>query len=672
MLRVSATALAALLVWATAAYTTPRYLRVRSDVYIAAYWRAQIFLALALTVSVPAIYLWIDDHLGILNASRWIANTLILVAGYFLDGFFVAVTHGNPAAWRTHRWALLYLLLTLVAMAWLLWQANLSFESVAFELPQVNPALILYRIVFLAFFTFVTVRLMVSCSRYRAAATNPAIRLGMQAMIVGGYWGIVYIVTTMAVVLIPGRSWLEPRLQVVVNLSILFAVLCILVGVNLPALGQRLGILSAIQHMRYLLAYWRLRRLWQMLTMRVPEVVLPTSIIWYAAVLKPQDMEFLLHRRVIEILDAWRIADGIRAPTAELPDQAAQASSPDRIQQASTVDQSVPAPWDVSMYERMSERNAWMRRQALEDAYHLQQLLPPGNDHRSQRSSARQNKTAEYRPDTYAEQLLYLEFVAAALKQVRSKPRMALKCLAAKGQRFMSKNASKDASGDVGPNETNGSSQAADQVQTDAEDATMPIPQNRASRVARIVSEVANPLFVALPTFLIVALYTAPDWQRAVLWWIVTTLGISAAPLLFVYQGVRQGRYSDHHLSVRAQRLVPLIVGLICAATALVLLLALQASKALLATVAAVLVCGICTLAITARWKISFHLVGAAGAATVITLLFGPIGLVLVPLVVLVGWARWRLQAHTIAQALVGTALAVVITVGMFRIFGLI
>jgi hypothetical protein len=182
---------------------------------------------------------------------------------------------------------------------------------------------------------------------------------------------------------------------------------------------------------------------------------------------------------------------------------------------------------------------------------------------------------------------------------------------------------------------------------------------------------VANPLFVALPTFLIVALHTAPSWQEATLWWIVTTVGISVAPLLFVYQGVHCGRYSDQHLSVRTQRLVPLVVGLLCAAIALILLLVLQASPTLLATVAAVLVCGICTLAVTTRWKISFHLVGAAGAAAVLTLLFGPIALVLVPFVATVGWARWQLRAHTVAQALAGTALAVVITVGMFRLFGL-
>lgn len=660
---VSATTLAALLVWATAVYTTPHYLRSHADAYIAAYWRAQIFLALALTVSIPAIYLWIDGSLGIANASRWIANMLILVAGYFLDGFFVAVTHGSPAAWRAHRWALFYLLLTLAAMAWLLWRANLTFESVALELSQVNTALILYRIVFLAFFTFVTIRLIVSCSRYRAAVANPVVRLSMQAMIVGGYWGIAYIVSTMAVVLIPSEFWLESALQAVVNLSILFAVVCILVGVNLPTLGQRLGILSVIQHLRYLHTYQRLRQLWRILTDRVPYVVLPTSITWYEAVVKPQDMEFLLHRRVIEILDAWRILD---SGSSTSPASAASAESIDRKPSCADLARTDPAGeivqklWDARMYEheRMSQQSAHMRRQAREVAYYLQQLVSADSadkNHKWLQDSRRHNEPMGYQPVTYAEQLLYMESVADVLRQVRAKPHrmyralIALKQMVTKGQRAMARHL---------PSSTVGDEESA--------------PRERANQLAWIVSEMANPLFVALPTFLIVALHTAPNWQRGMLWWIVTTIGISAAPFLFVYQGVRQGRYSDHHLSMRTQRLIPLIVGLACAATALILLLALQASQALLATVASVLVCGVFTLAITTRWKISFHLVGAAGAATVLTLLFGPVGLVLIPFVALIGWARWRVGAHTVAQAIFGTALAVVITIGMFRIFGLI
>ena len=328
-------------------------------------------------------------------------------------------------------------------------------------------------------------------------------------------------------------------------------------------------------------------------------------------------------------------------------------------------DQARYAQQNDIQYPAMSARQARMRRQAMVDAYHLRELLTSGVVSRPEIYLGDPRETPAYRPDTYAQQLHYLEAVACALRQRVRNPRVMRDRLVAKGQLLMWMNPLQS----TGQEEHGGLSSANDETAPATRNHSSPDP---AQQLARIVSEVANPLFVALPTFLIVALHTAPNWQRGMLWWLVTTIGISAVPFLFVHQSVRQGRYSDHYLSVRSQRLMPLVVGLFCAAIALVLLLVLQASPTLLATVAAVLVCGICTLAITTRWKISFHLVGAAGAGTVLTLLFGPIGLVLVPFVVTVGWARWQLQAHTVAQALADTALAVVITVGMFHVFGLI
>lgn len=71
-------------------------------------------------------------------------------------------------------------------------------------------------------------------------------------------------------------------------------------------------------------------------------------------------------------------------------------------------------------------------------------------------------------------------------------------------------------------------------------------PSDPADRLAHAVSAVMNPGYVALPTFLVVAV----------------------APLLYVALGVRAGRFSDHHLSVREQRLVPFVVGLVSAGAA--------------------------------------------------------------------------------------------------------
>jgi membrane-associated phospholipid phosphatase len=195
-----------------------------------------------------------------------------------------------------------------------------------------------------------------------------------------------------------------------------------------------------------------------------------------------------------------------------------------------------------------------------------------------------------------------------------------------------------------------------------------------AGHCARVVSNVANPLFVALPFFLFISFYTSSDVLHALLWWVIAVGGISVAPLLFIQQGVRKGKLSDHHVSVREQRFFPLLFGLGCMVISFVLLYSLKAPRVLVATVVAVVAAIFISLLITqvGKWKISLHLVGIAGAVTVCVLLWGPFMLLLSPLVILVGWARWQVHAHTLPQAIAGTMLAIVVTLGAFGLFRII
>jgi hypothetical protein len=132
-------------------------------------------------------------------------------------------------------------------------------------------------------------------------------------------------------------------------------------------------------------------------------------------------------------------------------------------------------------------------------------------------------------------------------------------------------------------------------------------PQRAAvgKRLAQILSELFNPLVVALPTFLGIARVSAPDLLHALLWWVVAVLGVCIAPTLFVLRGVRSGRYTDHHVSVREQRLIPLLFGVACVVIAFVLLLALHAARPLIATMTAVIVVLLLATLITRFWKIS-------------------------------------------------------------------
>lgn len=198
---------------------------------------------------------------------------------------------------------------------------------------------------------------------------------------------------------------------------------------------------------------------------------------------------------------------------------------------------------------------------------------------------------------------------------------------------------------------------------------SVPVLPTRADQLGHVVSEVLNPLYVAIPTFLVVALHSSSSITRGLLWWLVTTVCVSVVPLMYVARGVQRGHLTDKHVSVREQRLIPMVVGIASIGIAFGVLIALQASRAFLAAVVGALLAGVLALAITTRWKISLHLVGTAGAVTVFVLLFGSPMLILAPLVPLVAWARWQVRAHSWLQAIAGTVLGVGVTLGVFWAF---
>jgi membrane-associated phospholipid phosphatase len=85
-----------------------------------------------------------------------------------------------------------------------------------------------------------------------------------------------------------------------------------------------------------------------------------------------------------------------------------------------------------------------------------------------------------------------------------------------------------------------------------------------------------------------------------------------------------------------------------------------------LAVLAAIAVGVACGWVITLWWKISVHAAIAAGAATVLTLVFGPALLAAWPLVALIAWSRVQVGDHTPTQVLADVALGVAVNATIF------
>lgn len=192
-------------------------------------------------------------------------------------------------------------------------------------------------------------------------------------------------------------------------------------------------------------------------------------------------------------------------------------------------------------------------------------------------------------------------------------------------------------------------------------------------RFAYWLSQITSPFVVGLGVLGYISLSTASIVTEGLRWLTVIGVGL-LVPFGLIWWGVKKGKLSDIHVSRRSQRLVPLLVGLMVLAGMLAGLLLLSASRPLVATLVAIFVSFALATLIThaAKYKISFHIGSAAGAVTVCCLLANPVFLALSPLVVLIAWARWKLEAHTPLQAVCGAALAVAVTVTTFWLFGLL
>jgi len=187
--------------------------------------------------------------------------------------------------------------------------------------------------------------------------------------------------------------------------------------------------------------------------------------------------------------------------------------------------------------------------------------------------------------------------------------------------------------------------------------------------LARLVTEVLAPAPTLAVLVLLVAWHSAPTAAEAVRWGALAALFVSVMPFVYVVRGVRRGGLTDHHVGVRQQRPVPLLVGVVSMVIGLVLLVRWGAPRDLIALVAVVAVGLASSLLVTLVWKLSIHAAVVAGAVTVLVLAFGPPLLVSALLVPLVCWARVAVHDHTPAQTLAGAALGATVAAVVFSAF---
>jgi len=183
-------------------------------------------------------------------------------------------------------------------------------------------------------------------------------------------------------------------------------------------------------------------------------------------------------------------------------------------------------------------------------------------------------------------------------------------------------------------------------------------------RLARLVTEAMSPVVLIVFVTLIVAVHSA-GVLRGLALGLVAIFFAGGLPYGLVLIGVRRGQLTDHHVSRREQRPRMMAITLASVAVGLLVLRWLDAPRALFALMAAMVAGLVVALAITSYWKISIHAAAAAGTVASLVMLVSVWWLLLVPLVVLTGWARVVIRDHTPAQVSVGAIVGAVVAAGV-------
>ncbi len=193
-------------------------------------------------------------------------------------------------------------------------------------------------------------------------------------------------------------------------------------------------------------------------------------------------------------------------------------------------------------------------------------------------------------------------------------------------------------------------------------------PGRNKQRLARLVTEVLAPAPTVAGLLLVVAWRSTPTAAEAVKWGLLASLFASVIPFLFILRGVMRRRLTDHHVRLREQRPIPLIVGAASVLIGLGLLAWAGAPREIVALVAAMLVGLVTSTLVTLFWKLSIHTAVTAGALVILVLVFGRAFLAMTPVVGLVGWARVASGDHDLGQVLAGAALGTTVAGVVFSL----
>ena len=200
---------------------------------------------------------------------------------------------------------------------------------------------------------------------------------------------------------------------------------------------------------------------------------------------------------------------------------------------------------------------------------------------------------------------------------------------------------------------------------------------SRSTYLARVISKITNPCILSVLVLLLMA-YTESTNVRVLIGWIaIVFLFLALLPLVYVYIRIYKSRGGTKLLAHPTSFLKQhprdiLILSLLLGLPGLVILVFLEAPSLLLSTLVALLASSIVTALFNIFYRVSYHLAAVTVLVLMAALTWGQIYFILLAVIPLVSWAKYRINEHTPAQLAIGIAVSVAVSGATLYFFSLL
>jgi membrane-associated phospholipid phosphatase len=186
--------------------------------------------------------------------------------------------------------------------------------------------------------------------------------------------------------------------------------------------------------------------------------------------------------------------------------------------------------------------------------------------------------------------------------------------------------------------------------------------------IARLTSTVAAPAPVAIALVLGVACYSSRGLVEGLALGGLLATCATLPPTLYIEHVRASG--GSRRLARGADRLAPLAIACAVVFVDVLLVRALEGAREVQTVLLTMLLVLGLALGATPITRISVHSAATTGSIVVLQLLFGTVGVALLPIVVIVGWSRLELGEHTPAQVVCGALIGGVGAIVAYRLLG--